>query len=63
MEYLGIKLEEEDAWVVSSFGFVLKTMKEEKGLEFSEEQKTLLFVVFYSGILKGKTFADAQKEA
>ena len=63
MEYLGIKLEEEDAWVVSSFGFVLKTMKEEKGLEFSEEQKTLLFVVFYSGILKGKAFADAQKEA
>jgi hypothetical protein len=38
-------------------------MKEEKGLEFSEEQKTLLFVVFYSGILKGKAFADAQKEA
>lgn len=61
MEYLGIKLEESEAWVVSDFAFVLKTMKEEKGLEFSEEQKTLLFVVFYSGILKGRAFEDAKK--
>ena len=62
MEYLGVQLEESEAWIISSFAFVLKTMKEEKALTFNEEQKTLLFVTFYAGVLKGRAFEHELKE-
>ena len=57
MEYLGIEIEEDDAWIVSAFKSTLKTLTKLKGsISLSDEQKTLLFSFFYSGVLYGKAF-------
>lgn len=54
MEYLGIKLEESEAWIITAFNSMLSVLKDiEKGVSINEKQKTLLFSVFYSGVLYG----------
>ena len=56
MEYLGITIEEDEAWVISAFNNALKTLEKTKGkVSLSEEQKTMLFAFFYSGTLYGKS--------
>lgn len=59
MEYLGISIEEEEAWVVSAFNSTLKTFEQMKGKAvLKEEQKALLFAFFYSGIMYGKSLQE-----
>ena len=55
MEYLGIPLEEDEAWIVSAFKATLNLYKEMKVSDnLDDEQKRLLFVMFYAGISYGK---------
>lgn len=56
MEYLGIPLEEDEAWVVSAFKATLKLSNSMKvGDNLTDEQKRLLFTFFYAGITYGKS--------
>lgn len=55
MEYLGVQLEESEAWVVSAFKATLNKMQAEGACkDLKEEQQRALFTFFYSGALYGE---------
>lgn len=63
MEYLGVTLEEQDAWVISAFTSTVKLLQEEKkGITLDEGQKTTLFAFFYGGVLYGENMAKSNAE-
>lgn len=63
MEYLGVTLEEKDAWVISAFTSTVKLLQEEKkGITLDEGQKTTLFAFFYGGVLYGENVAKGVSE-
>lgn len=63
MEYLGVTLEEQDAWVISAFNSTVKLLQEEKkGITLDEGQKTTLFAFFYGGVLYGENMAKNNAE-
>lgn len=53
MEYLGIKIDEEESWVVVAFIKFMNNLEEETKKQWNEEQKRLLFCSFYAGALFG----------
>lgn len=59
MEYLGIPLEENEAWIVSAFKSTLNLSNEMKvGDNLDDDQKRLLFTFFYAGVSYGKSAGD-----
>lgn len=59
MEYLGIKIDDADSWVVTAFIKFMNNLEEETKKQWNEEQKRLLFCSFYSGALFG---GEVQKQ-